>query len=235
MSNTANTGWRSLLAGVAGVVGAAAFPAGVNAADLAPVPAPAAQLPDPSWYVRLGVGGVVFDSGASVTTPFGAVAGASAHADNNLTALFEIGYFLYDNVAVSLTGGYPPTTSLNGTGTATALGTLGQVTYGPATLTAHYHFKNFGPIQPYVGAGIGYGIVFNSSSGAVQNLSVNGAPAFVLQAGVDYILARNWAVFFDVKKLFLSVDATGSLGGVPVAADVRLDPLVLFTGITYRF
>lgn len=237
MRNMSNTGWRSLVAGAVGVVGAIAVPADVNAADLAAAPAPAAatSLPDPSWYVRLGVGGVLFDSGATITSSMGPVTGASAHADNNLTALFEVGYFFTDNIAVSLTGGYPPTTSLTGTGTATALGTLGKVTYGPATLTAHYHFKNFGPIQPYVGVGLGYGLIFNSTSGAVQNLSVNGAPAFVLQAGVDYILARNWAVFFDVKKLYLSVDATGTLGGMPIAADVKLDPLVLFTGVTYRF
>lgn len=236
MTSMANYGWRSVLAGAAaGMTAAIALPACVSAADLAAAPTTAAALPDPSWYVRVGLGGVLFDSGATITSSMGPVTGASAHADNNLTALFEVGYFLYDNIAVSLTGGYPPTTSLNGAGTATALGTLGKVTYGPATLTAHYHFKNFGPIQPYVGAGLGYAIIFNSASGTVQNLSVNGAPAFVLQAGVDYILARNWAVFFDVKKLFLSVDATGTLGGMPIAADVKLDPLVLFTGITYRF
>ncbi|MFS8038967.1 OmpW/AlkL family protein [Xanthobacter sp. AM11] len=236
MTSTANYGWRSALAGAAaGMAAALALPACGQAADLAAAPAAAPAMPDPAWYVRVGLGGVLFDSGATITTPLGTVAGASAHAENNLTALVEVGYFLYDNIAISLTGGYPPTTTLSGTGTATALGTLGKVTYGPATLTAHYHFKDFGPIQPYVGAGVGYSIIFNSTSGAVQNLSVRGAPAFVLQAGVDYILARNWAVFFDVKKLFLSVDATGTLGGVPVSADVKLDPLVLFTGITYRF
>lgn len=237
MSNMSSTGWRLLLAGAAGVAAAGAVPAGVSAADLAAAPAPASAtaLPDPSWYVRLGVGGVLFDSGATINSSIGPVTGASAHADNNVTALFEVGYFFTDNIAVSLTGGYPPTTSLTGTGTATALGTLGKVTYGPATLTAHYHFKNFGPIQPYLGVGLGYGLIFNSTSGAVQNLSVNGAPAFVLQAGVDYILARNWAVFVDVKKLYLSVDATGTLGGMPISADVKLDPLVLFTGVTYRF
>lgn len=227
MKNKMKQGILALLLALLG------WPAGLWAADLGT--APPAPVQDPLWYVRVGLGGVVFDSGASIRTPYGPVTGASATADNNLTALFEIGYFVSDAVAVSLTGGYPPTTTLTGTGTAAALGALGDVTYGPATLTAHYHFKGFGPWQPYLGAGVGYAIIFNSSDGAVKNLNVSGAPAFVLQAGVDYIIDRNWAVFVDVKKLFLSVNASGTLGPTPVRADVTLDPLVLFTGIAYRF
>lgn len=232
MRNTARWTRSSWLAGL---LVALILPTCAWAADMSTKAPAQTQEADPPWYVRVGLGSVLFDSDATIYTPAGIVPGASAHAGNNLTALFEVGYFINDNIAVSLTGGYPPTTTLTGVGTAKGLGALGDVTYGPATATLHYHFKNFGLIQPYVGAGVGYAIIFNASDGAVKDLHVSGAPAFVLQAGVDYVIDRNWVAFVDVKKLFLAVDATGFLGPVPVRADVSLDPLVLFTGIAYRF
>lgn len=217
---------RALVAGGALLAATAAFAADVGK----PV-----KPEDPKWFIKLGPGGVLFNSSAKLYTPLGQVPGASARAGNNLAALFGVGYFVTDNIAVELGAGIPPTTALDGRGTAAPLGTLGKVTYGPATLTATYHFKDFGAIQPYAGLGGGYAIIFDAKDGTVTNLSVKGAPAFVLQAGVDYAIDRNWAAFVDVKQLFLSVDAAGNLGPTPVTAKVRLDPTVVFGGIAYRF
>lgn len=194
-----------------------------------------AKPEDPKWFFKLGPGGVLFNSSAKLFTAAGQVPGASARASNSLAALFSVGYFVSDAIALELGAGFPPTTALDGRGTAAGLGNLGKVTYGPATLTATYHFKDFGAIKPYVGLGGAYAIIFDAKDGAVTNLSVKGAPAFVLQAGVDYAIDRHWAAFVDVKQLFLSVDAAGNLGPTPVTAKVRLDPTVVFTGIAYRF
>jgi outer membrane protein len=219
---------RALLAAAA-LHAVTAAPAG--AADLAPQ----ARPEEPKWFIKLGPGGVLFNSSAKLSTPLGQVPGASARAGDNFTGLFEIGYFFTDNLAVSLTGGIPPTAKLTGTGTAAGLGTIGQAVYGPATLTAHYHYKGLGAFQPYAGLGVGYAFIFDSKDGAVTNLNVKGAPAFVMQGGFDYVLDRNWAVFVDVKKLILSVDATGNLGPTPINARVKLDPTIASTGISYRF
>ena len=190
---------------------------------------------EPKWFFKIGPGGVLFNSSAKLYAAGALVPGASARASNNLAALFGVGYFVTDNIALELGAGIPPTTALAGRGTAAPLGTLGKVTYGPATLTATYHFKNFGAIQPYVGLGGGYAIIFDDKDGSVTNLSVKGAPAAVLQAGVDVAIDRHWAAFVDVKQLFLSVDASGAIGPTPVTAKVKLDPTVVFTGIAYRF
>jgi outer membrane protein len=55
------------------------------------------------------------------------------------------------------------------------------------------------------------------------------------QVGADYMITDNWGVFVDVKKAILRTEATGFLGPAPIRADVKLDPLVLHTGVTYRF
>jgi len=220
---------------LAGAMLATAVSGSALAADLSAPGQVAAKPADPAWFIRLGPAGVFFDSSAKLYTAAGQVPGASAHADDNFSGLFEFGYFFTDNIAVSLTGGVPPTTTLNGRGTAAALGALGQVTYGPATLTAHYHYKGLGNFQPYAGLGIGYAFIFGSKDGSVTNLDVKGAPAFVMQAGLDYAVNRNWSAFVDVKHLLLSVDASGNLGPTPVTARVRLDPTIVFSGIAYHF
>lgn len=223
-------GKRSLLAGLA-LMSSTMLTVAADKPGAAPV-----KPLDPSWFVKIGPAGVFFDSGAKLYTAAGQVDGATARATDNLAALFEIGYFVTDNVAISLTGGVPPTTTLNGRGTAAGFGTLGKVTYGPATLTANYHFKDFGALQPYAGLGVGYAFIFGQKDGAVQQLSVKGAPAFVMQAGTDWQIDKNWGVFLDVKKLLLSVDASGNIPGPgAVTARVKLDPTIVFTGISYRF
>jgi outer membrane protein W len=48
--------------------------------------------------------------------------------------------------------------------------------------------------------------------------------------------------FFSVSKVFVTTKASGNvnpaiptLGGAPVSAHVSFDPLILFSGVTYRF
>jgi len=180
----------------------------------------------------VGAAGVMFDSGASLTLGGVAVPGASAKASNNVTAMFEFGYFINDNISVQLTGGYPPISTLTGTGTIASLGTLGKATYGPAVASMNYHLTNFGAFQPYVGLGVAYAIIFASHDGAVHNLSVQGEGGWALQGGADYYLNRNWSLFVDAKYIFLHVSATGNALGLPVTAQVRLDPTIVSGGVS---
>jgi outer membrane protein len=209
-----------------------------QAADLPTVKEPLAAPESASalpWFLRVGAAGVMFDSGASLTLGGVGVPGASAKASNNVTAMFELGYFINDNISVQFTGGYPPTSTLTGTGTIASLGTLGKATYGPAVASMNYHLTNFGAFQPYVGLGIAYAIIFASHDGAVHNLSVQGEGGWALQGGADYYLNRNWSLFVDAKYIFLHVSATGNALGLPVTAQVRLDPTIVSGGVSYHW
>jgi outer membrane protein len=90
-------------------------------------------------------------------------------------------------------------------------------------------------VTPYVGAGLGYMHVFGTRDGVVTDLTVNSAFGAVLQAGVDVALTDNIGVFADLKKYFISTTASGSLGGMPITANARVDPLVVSTGIGVDF
>jgi outer membrane protein len=221
-----------------GAIALATAAGAARAADLPsikePVVAPvvASNLP---WFARVGAGGVIFDSSANLTLAGANVPSASAHAGNNVTAIIEFGYYINDNLSIQLTGGYPPTTTLTGTGNIAALGALGKATYGPAVLTLDYHLKTFGAFQPYIGAGFVEAIIFSTQSGAVHNLNIPSSGGWAVEGGFDYFVTPNWSIFADAKYLFLTVGATGNVGGAPVTAHVRLDPTIVSAGLAYHW
>jgi outer membrane protein len=220
------------LIGVAASQPAPAADLGARKPAFVPRIEPVAPL---SWYVHAGLGGIILSESARMTAVGNPVPGASIAIDPQLTPVVEVGYFLTPNIAVSLTGGLPPKINVHAKGSIAGLGVLASAVYGPSTLTAHYHFTEFGAFQPYVGAGIAYMKVFSTKDRALANTKMDDTFGLALQAGVDIMINRNWGMFFDLKKAFLKTDASGILGGVPIRAKVTLDPVVVHSGVTYRF
>jgi outer membrane protein len=201
----------------------------------------AVQAAEPSaasgFYVDLGLAGLFFDTDASIKAAGSWLPGSNLRASNNVTLGLGIGYFVTPNVSLLAILGVPPTTTLTGQGTLSGL-TLGKVTYGPAMLVANYHFREFGAFQPFLGAGITYTVVFGTKDDAIANLRVSNSIGAAIRAGFDVMLSDRWGAFLSVSKVFVSTNASGNaatLGGAPVSAHVGFDPLVVFSGITYRF
>jgi outer membrane protein len=131
--------------------------------------------------------------------------------------------------------GIPPKPTISGQGSIEALGDLGAVRYGPALLTAGYRLPAIGNVEPYVGGGVAYAIIFRNFDGAVENLRVHNNFGSVVQVGADFRITDTLAVFADVKQLWLSVNANGALyGEVPVTARVKLNPTLVSVGIKFR-
>lgn len=196
---------------------------------------PAAAEDDHNFFIRTGPAALFLSEGATVKAGGAVVPGGSIAIDRHFTGTLEIGYSFTPNFAVGFTGGYPPTVDINGGGTLSGVGKLGSVTYGPTALTAQYTFTGLGRIQPYVGAGPMFMIVFDNDDGALYNLKVKSAVGAVIQAGIDFNVTDSWGLYADVKKGYLRTKSTGSLGGAPVTADVTLDPLVIGAGVKLRF
>ena len=201
----------------------------------------AVQAAEPSaatgLYVNVGLAGLFFDTDASIKAAGRHLPGSNLRASNNLTLGLGIGYFITPDVSLLAVLGVPPTTTLTGQGTLSGL-TLGKVTYGPSMLVANYHFRQFGVFQPFLGAGITYTVVFGTKDDAIANLRVSNSIGAVIRAGFDVMFSDQWGAFLSVSKVFVSTNTSGnaaSLGGAPVSAHVSFDPLVLFSGITYRF
>jgi outer membrane protein len=212
------------------------------AAELATTP-PAEPLPPPppTFYVHVGpLGG--FPLTNAQPTGGGLFPTTNIAIRPVYTLGLEVGYFVTPNIAIELSTGVPPIWHLKATGlpNEAALGTnlLGSVRAGPLNALLRYQFNQFGPIQPYFGAGVGYAFVLaNISDGILSNFSVDQNFGFVLQAGADWMLTPNWGVFVDGKKVFISTDAQGfELNTtVPVRAHIQVDPWLVSTGITFKY
>ena len=195
----------------------------------------------PRAFVHFGAAGLFYNPSTTVRSGGADVPGADAHIGPNYIAALEVGVFpfsgfgLLDNVAVSVTVGSPPTATIEGAGSIAAAGTLGKATYGPAVLSAHYHFRSLPIVQPYLGVGLTYAIIFGTDDGSMSALSVDPAFGFVAQAGFDVSLGERWGLFADVKQVLLTTDASGSFGGMPTSAELTVNPTVVTLGGTIRF
>ncbi|MCJ2135545.1 hypothetical protein MKK69_16040 [Methylobacterium sp. J-026] len=206
------------------------------AADLAsppPLVVPMSWLP--SFYVHVGVGGIFNDPKARINLAGTPVAGGTVRIDDRATFAIEAGYFVAPAIAVSVSGGVPPISKVEAAGTLAGLGPVGKTEGGPVAATVHYHFFGLGAFQPYVGAGLAALIVFGDEDRLLRRYRTDDAVGPVIQAGFDLMLDSHWGVFFDVKKGFLATNTKGYLFGVPVRSNVSLDPVVLHSGLTYRF
>jgi outer membrane protein len=192
------------------------------------------ELSPDHFYLHFGPGALVFDAGATVKSSGVVIPGATVHIDPNVTLITELGY-RWSRVGVSLTGGYPPLATVNGAGSLSSLGSLGRIRYGPTVLSLQYHLPNIGRLDPYIGAGPVFLLIFKNEDDAVRHLNVRDSTGAAVQLGAEFRLAPAWSLVIDVKKASLKTTATAVLDGAPISANIRLDPTVITGGFSYRF
>ena len=207
-----------------------------HAADVAPV-----VMDQKDWFVKVGVSGIFFEPGLSNVTlggaPFGGTAGANI--GNNVTGSMELGRFITKNIALTIEGGIPPTTTFTGTGAFAGLGTVATATYGFAAAGVEVHPIRDGQLDPYIDGGVAYNILFSVTPGpAVANLSIPNSFGGYVGAGLGMKLKDNWGMYISAKQFFLSTNISGNiipLGGAPVTATAQLNPFVVSAGLSYNF
>jgi outer membrane protein len=227
-----------------------------DAADLTPMPEPLPPAP-PIFYVHVGALGAFYSppdaqsTGGgflkTIPTPLGNATLSNVAIPPSYTVGLEAGYFVTPNLALAFSAGVPPPLRIRATtfNFTQALGTdqLGSVRYGPLMALIQYHFTQWGPFQPYFGAGAAYVVMFaNISDGILSNFSVDPTFCAVAQGGFDYMLTGfglpNWGVFVDAKKLiYLNPNFQGELlnTNVHIKTLGKIDPWVASTGITFKY
>ncbi|UGY20294.1 OmpW family protein [Bradyrhizobium septentrionale] len=220
----------------------------VQAADLAPAPVyykspPIA--PFNPWMIRLRVLSVLPDSAASSVNVAGAPPLSSPSSglsiSDRVIPELDITYFFTTNIAAELILGVA-SHHISGSGTLNGLD-VGKAWLLPPTLTLQYHFTDFGPLKPYIGAGINYTAFFNQSAAntplaglAVADLRISNQFGAAVQFGFDYMLDRHWGLNFDVKKLWLRPDYSATVNNaIAVTGRANIDPWLVSGGITYKF
>lgn len=202
------------------------------------------------WDVRVRAICVLPQESATIS-----VIGGGVNISNTYVPEVDFTYFFARNFSAELilatTKHNVSTASSNLTpigSSAAANVNLGHVWLLPPTLTLQYHLPTGTLFKPYIGAGANYTIFYSADQGSVvQDIDYKNKFAFAAQLGADFDISKKMFLNIDVKKLFLSTDASvnaanltpsGSPSLAPVLsninADVKINPWVIGIGIGYR-
>jgi outer membrane protein len=178
----------------------------------------AVQAQEGPWLVR--VRAVNLDSANKDST------GLELSVNDKVIPEVDISYFFTPNIAAELILTYPQKHTLKAGNTE-----IGTLKHLPPTLTAQYHFTQFGAFKPYVGGGLNYTRFSSVELPAGVDIDRN-SYGLAVQAGFDYEVAKNVYLNVDVKKVQIRTDV--SAGGTELGT-FKVDPLLVGVGVGYRF
>lgn len=177
-----------------------------------------AQAQTTPWMVR--VHALNLDSANKDST------GLDLTVNNKVFPEVDISYFFTPNIAAELVLTYPQKHTVKAGGTE-----IGSLKHLPPTLSAQYHFTDFGAFKPYVGAGLNYTRFSSVNLPAGVSLDKNSF-GLAVGAGFDYEIQKNIYFNVDVKKV--QIKTTVSAGGTELG-DFKVDPLLVGVGVGFRF
>lgn len=131
----------------------------------------------------------------------------------------------------------------------------------PPSVMLQYHFTNFGAFQPYLGVGVNFTAFWGTRPGNhsfaflsprlgftgfnnAYAATVTPSWGVVGQAGMDYMFNDRWGVNVDFKYIMMEPNAHVWVSNngvtpfplyVPVNLAVKINPIVVSAGLTYRF
>ncbi len=184
----------------------------------------AQAITEGSWLVRARA--VHLESSNGDSTPLGLT------TNNKWLPEVDFTYFYTKNLAVELILTVPQRHTLYSNG-----GAIGSFKHLPPTLTAQYHFTDWGNFKPYVGAGVNYtrlsNVNFAPAVAAALNPSVDkNSFGLALQVGVDIPLSNNLYLNLDVKKVQIRTDVASFGKNV---GTFKVDPVLVGIGLGWRF
>lgn len=209
--------------------------AGLIAAITAPSAASANSGDDAKWIVQAGVTRLSLRDEVTLNLGGAPVPGAALKTSPHYTPSIQIGRFVTRQLAVTATLGLPPHIDVNGAGSIAGAGKLGEATYGPSAFTLRFYPRRSGTVQPYVGAGLSYMVVFSTKDGSMQNLKLSDIVGPAVEGGANIMLAPQYGIFLDVKKALLRPSTSGTFAGLPATGRARIDPWVFSAGATFKF
>lgn len=197
-----------------------------------------------STHFRVGGVFVNANSHSKTTTPVEVKLDVRDNQQLGLTAT----YMFTDNLGVELLGATPFSHSIDATVPAVnaVLNKAVKVKHLPPSLYLQYYFldKDAGS-RPYVGAGLNYTRFFSAKSQneLVTDLQVK-KHSFgpVVNAGIDIKVANNVYLNAAMWYTHIRTKANFKTTGIPAAGveldhevKIKLDPIIYFTGLTYKF
>jgi outer membrane protein len=196
----------------------------------------------------------------SITSPVAeTLPGTGASVEKTDTFGVSLTHFFTPNWAASLDLGAPPTYKLQGTGALAPVGQIGEAKQLAPTVLGKYFFADsHTQFRPFVGLGVTHvtykdvSLTSNfqneisstfSQGGLVAGgttATLNSSWAAVYNVGASYAINKDWYASFSLSYVGLKTTAdltTSTNVGVPILATttIKIDPIVTFASIGYRF
>ena len=197
----------------------------------------------------------------TVTSPVNmTVPGSSASVGSSDTVGLSATYFLDSHWGIEGVVGIPPKFKLEGAGSLAPIGELGNARqWSPALLGKYYFNEGNAAFRPYVGLGLTYvwysdveltpgmqnalgGLIRRPPGSTVSSAKLDSSWAPVFNIGASYQFDKHWGVALSISYIPLKTKAnittTSAATGAQLAtseASLKLDPIVPFLALTYRF
>ncbi len=190
---------------------------------------------DYKFFAHIGLANVSLADEGEFRANGAPIPGAGIATPDKTAPSIEIGYKFSPNFAVagSLQGTYK--TNNIATGSLAGTGNLVTDTFGFATLAGQWRYANESRFEPYLGVGVAYYFLTDIEDGATQNVDITDEFGPMLQAGIDVELTERFGAYVDIKQMYHTATATGSLGPASIVADAILDPVVISAGVSVKF
>ena len=189
---------------------------------------------DNPWFVRFGVGALLFGESGTFTANDNVIPGAGLLISDEAIFAFDIGYQLSPKWTATVSGGVPPKLDLDGTGPFEGL-QYGTTRFAPVVFALQRHFFLNQSTSIYVGGGISYVFQYETIDGFSENLDIDNNAAGVVQLGVERRLNQKISLYADAKKAFYDTQSFSNSGGATVIGDIRADTTALTFGFRYDF
>ena len=160
------------------------------------------------------------------------------NVNNNTQLGMTLTWMATDNVGVELLAATPFRHKV-GLG---PMGDIATVHHLPPTLMAQWYFGDAGSkVRPYIGAGVNYTTFFDEKvndkgkEAGLSDLSLKDSWGMAGQAGVDYLINRDWLINMSVWYMDIDTEVKFKAGGEQQNISTRLDPWVFMFSAGYRF
>lgn len=118
-----------------------------------------------------------------------------------------------------------------------AVADLGYAQFYPITAVVQWHMLEGTAIRPYVGAGVGHVIVRNIErrTFGLSGVRFEDPTGVVLDAGLELSLSKRWSVIGDARYTPIETGSRVTFAGTTSRVKIDVKPLVVSTGIAFRF
>jgi outer membrane protein len=115
---------------------------------------------------------------------------------------------------------------------------LGRAKIYPLSALLQWHLSEHGTVRPYLGAGIAHVILHNinrSVGSSASGIHFNDPTGLVVDGGLEFHLARRWGIFADARYIPVESQSTATFVGTPSSVTMNVRPLIVSTGVAWRF